>query len=133
MIFKEIDNVADAIMLGLTHDTLMVIGWEHIRVLLVQNSAPWAGTRIIIVGDQGNDVPEGLITEEEKEEWGHLYLNRNEGEEFETVGLYEVFNRLHVDTWKDTSKDYQRPRRLSEEESWLARTITKKEYQWEKG
>ena len=135
MIFKEIDNVDDAIMLGLTHDALMVIGWEHIRALLVQNSAKWAGTRIIIVGDQGDDVPEGLISEEEKEEWGRLYL-KNVGEGFETLSLYEVFCWLHDGLWKDTSKDYQRPRRLSSKERSLAHTITKGgayQYRSEKG
>jgi hypothetical protein len=30
MIFKELDDLNDVIMLGLAHDTLMVIGWGHI-------------------------------------------------------------------------------------------------------
>ena len=135
MIFKEIDNVDDAIMLGLTHDALMVIGWEHIRALLIQDSAPWAGTRIIVAGDYGVDVPEGLISEEEKEEWSRLYL-KNVGEEFEDLNLYEVFPRLVGGSGGNTSEDYQRYRRLSWEERSLARTITKKkayQYRWEKG
>ena len=136
MIFKEVDDLYDAIMLGLTHDTLMVIGWEHIRALLVQDSAPWAGTRIIIAGDYADDVPEGLISEEEKEEFSRLYL-KEVGEELETLNLYRVFYSLFdEDESPTTRKDYDRLWSLSREEMSLAYRITERErdkYQSEKG
>ena len=135
MIFREIDDLYDAIMLGLTHDALMVIGWEHIRALLVQDSAPWAGTRIIIAGDYGDDVPEGLISEEEKEEFGRLYLEK-EGEELETLNLYRIFYSLFDDSQTAARRDYERLWSLSREEMSLALTITEKErkkYRSEKG
>ena len=94
MIFKEIDNVYDAIMLGLTHDTLMVIGWEHIRALLVRDSAPWAGSRIVCAGDRGNDSPEGVLSEQEEEEYFRLYLEVM-GQEPENFNLHQIFNWLH--------------------------------------
>ncbi len=126
MIFKEIDDVYDAIMLGLTHDTLMVIGWEHIRALLVRDSAPWEGTRIIFAGDYGNDVPGGVITEEEKEEWDLLDGGLN---------FCESFTKLCVEEDSlEFKKDCETRIGLSPEESRLVRTITEEEgYQWEKG
>src|SRR5258706_14115701 len=136
MIFKEIDNVYDAIMLGFTHDPLMVIGWEHIRALLVRDSAPWAGTRIICAGSRGDDVPGGLLSEEEEEEWDRLHLAKaKEGRERETLNLYYIFDWFLEEKYspKD-SKDYQRCMRLSPEERRLIRMITEEErYQWEKG
>jgi len=136
MIFKEIDNVYDAIMLGFTHNTLMVIGWEHIRALLVRDSAPWAGTRIICAGSRGDDVPGGLLSEEEEEEWDRLHLAKaKEGRERETLNLYYIFDWFLEEKYspKD-SKDYQRCMRLSPEERRLIRMITEEErYQWEKG
>ena len=128
MIFEEIDNVYDAIMLGLSHDTLMVLGWEHIQTLLVRDSAPWADTRIILAGDYGTDLPEGLIPKEkkEKEEWEHLYLE-NEG------NLCEIFSFLSGEDSLEDKEDYEGPIGLSPEERRLVRTITEKEgYQWEK-
>jgi len=71
MIFEKID-LYDAMMLGLTHDTLMVIGWKHIRELLLQTIAPWAGGRIICVGDYGDDLPEGVISDSEQQELREL-------------------------------------------------------------
>ena len=68
MIFEKIDDVYDATMLGLTHDTLMVIGWKHIRRLLPKTITPWAGGRIICVGDYGHDLPEGVMSKDELEE-----------------------------------------------------------------
>ena len=131
MIFEEIDNLYDAIMLGLTHDTLMVIGWERIRVLLVRDSAPWAGCRIICAGSLGQDFPSEVIYEEEEEEWRRLYPEEVQG------NLYEIFNKiLEEDTREDTGEDYQRLMKLSEEERRLFRTITEKKkerYQWENG
>jgi len=72
MIFEKIDDLYDAMMLGLTHDTLMVIGWKHIRELLLQAIAPWAGGRIICVGDYGDDLLEGVISESEQQELREL-------------------------------------------------------------
>ncbi len=139
MIFKEIDNVYDAIMLGLTHDTLMVIGWEHIRALLVQDSAPWAGNRIIIAGDYGDDVPGGLITEEEKEEWNRLCL-KIFGGELKTINLYKIFGRLLEEVSPKDRRDYEGPMLrvlykmgLCRDEIGLVDTITKRGYRWEKG
>ena len=135
MIFREIDNVYDAIMLGLTHDTLMVIGWEHIRALLVRDSAPWAGSRIICAGSWGDDFPEDVISEKEEEEWYRLYLKMGRWPE-DSNNLYRIFNWLleEEDSLEDTGEDYQRLMRLSEEERRLFRTITKKKrYQWENG
>ena len=135
MIFEKIDNLYDAIMLGLTHDTLMVIGWERIRVLLVRDSAPWAGCRIICAGSWGTDLPNGVIYDEEEEEWRRLYP-----EEEGCFNLYEIFDKILGenigDTREDTGEDYQRLIRLSLEEKRLFRTITEKKkerYQWEDG
>ena len=72
MIFEEIYNVHDAIMLGLTHDTLMVIGWKHVRSLILQDSTPWAGSRIICVGQDTEHLPDGFISDEEEEELRRL-------------------------------------------------------------
>ena len=136
MIFEEIDNLYDAIMLGLTHDTLMVTGWEHIRVLLVRDSAPWAGCRIICAGAWGTDLPEGVISKKEEEEWCRLFPEE-EGREPESFNLYEIFDMLLKEgSPEDTGEDYQRLMRLSSEERRLFRTITEKRkerYQWEDG
>ena len=136
MIFKEIDNVYDAIMLGLTHDTLMVIGWDHIRALLVRDSAPWAGSRIVCAGDRGNDLPKGVLSEQEEEEYYRLYLEAM-GQEPERFNLHQIFNWLHGQGSREvTREDHQRLMRLSSEERRLFRTITEKKkerYQWEHG
>ena len=51
MIFEEIHEVHDAIMPGLTHDTLMLIGWRHgDRPLHVR---PWACDRFRVVTSGG--------------------------------------------------------------------------------
>ena len=84
MIFEKIDDLYDAMMLGLTHDTLMVIGWKHIRELLLQAIAPWAGGRIICVGDYGDDLPEGVISESEQQKLRELAGLDSESDESES-------------------------------------------------
>ena len=74
LIFEEIYDAYDAIIFGLAHDTLMLIGWEHIRALVAQHIAQWAGGRIICVGSWGRDLPDGLLLGEEEEE----YFNQQE-------------------------------------------------------
>ena len=96
MIFEEIDDVYDAIMLGLTHDTLMVIGWGHIQSLLRQVRPPWAGCRIICAGIWAEDLPEqdnlsklaGLHSESDQPEpW-------REDFEPKQFNLYQISERI---------------------------------------
>ena len=100
MIFEEIDDAYDAIMLGLTHDTLMIIGWRHIQSLLAQERPRWAGCRIICLGNGGNDLPDGVISEEEKEKYLKLAGSSDqpesgdEGDETESFDLYEISERI---------------------------------------
>ena len=130
MIFREVDDLYDAIMLGLTHDALMVIGWEHIGALLVQDFAPWAGDRIIIAGSWGLDVPEGVISEEEKKKWVRRHLEK-EGRELATLRLYEIFDG----PFDVTRKNLHQLMKLTREESCLVQRIIQKgdKYQSEKG
>ena len=151
MIFEEIDDTHDAIMLGLTHDTLMLIGWNHIRVLLVQNLAPWAGGRIICVGDYGDDLPEGVMSDQEQEglrKLAGLSESESDGPESNVeqatssivrtkptkrFNLYEIASQIFGSAEKHFRMDYRRLWRLSREEQRVFNQITKEEYQWKKG
>jgi hypothetical protein len=95
MIFEEIDDVKDAIMLGLTHDTLMVIGWNHIQSLLAQELPPWAGCRIICVGSWGEDLPEGVMSEEEEEKLRKLSGLYSEPESRDAFNLYDISGTIY--------------------------------------
>jgi hypothetical protein len=141
MIFKEIDDLDDAIMLGLAHDTLMVIGWERIRALAVQHRAPWAGGRIICVGDYGTDLPEGVMSEEEQKEMYEEAYDESEPEiqtqteQTKPFNLYEISSTIFSNAESRSSMDYQRRWKLSREENLVIRRIDNKEegYYWEGG
>ena len=133
MVFEEIDDMHDAIMLGLTHDTLMLIGWKHIRALVLRKTTPWAGGRIICIGDYAKDLPEGLISEEEQEELLHLGCENDEPTPTETFDLYQI----SYDKFRNTSGHfmvkYHRLTGLSSKERQILYQITTPEYEWEQG
>jgi hypothetical protein len=132
MIFKEIDNLYDAIMLGLAHDTLMVIGWGDIRALVVQHLASWAGDRIICVGHYGKDLPEGVVSEEEQnkmyEEAYHEAYH-----EWDPFNLYDISSTIFRNAESRSSMDYQQCRILLSEARPVIRQIEKEGYYWEGG
>ena len=138
MIFEEIHEDHDAIMLGLSHDTLMLIGWKHIRALVLQDIAPWAGGRIICFGAFGEDLPDGLISEEEQEEL--LRLNYEQEPSTTPLALIVPFN-LHSIVFENFGGvtehfevSYQRLRGLSSKEQQILRQIIMETgYKWENG
>ena len=132
MIFKEIHNVHDAIMLGLTHDTLMLIGWNHIRSLLLQDSAPWAGSRIICVGEYTETLPEGFLSDEEAEELRRLNGPPSDGR----INEINLLNfRDHYDSLNNhVHMPYERLWGLSwEERRVFSQIIDGTSYEWENG
>ncbi|KAI0058873.1 hypothetical protein BV25DRAFT_1829623 [Artomyces pyxidatus] len=58
-IFDHVESLQDAVCLCLTNSLLWTIGQERVDLLLSQTIAPWAGDRIICIGDhsQSNDMP----------------------------------------------------------------------------
>ena len=133
MIFEELDDIHDAIMLGLTHDTLMLIGWKHIRALALQDIAPWAGDRIICVGTWGEDLPEGLISEEEEAELLSLY-NTTQPTPTESFILYYIACDYFDGVTSTLSVNDQRRLGLSSKELHiLDQVMMKTGYHWEKG
>lgn len=145
MIFEEIDDFYDAMMLGLAHDTLMVIGWGHIRALFVQDRAPWAGGRLICVGDYGQDLPEGVMSEEEQKElYEEAYEEAYDGSEPENqttqtertkgFNLYAISGIIFGGAKQCSSLDYERYRGLSSAERLVFRRIDRTTgYDWKDG
>ena len=131
MIFEEIDTAHDAIMLGLTHDTLMLIGWNHIRSLILQDSAPWAGGRIICVGGYTESLPDGLLSDEEAEELRRL--NRDLPSD-EPIDLSDI-SREHFEHFEYYfDLPYDRLLALfSKEYRILSQIIKETRYEWENG
>ena len=141
MVFEKIDDVYDAIMLGLTHDTLMVIGWRRIQSLLAQERSPWAGCRIICIGSSGNDLPDGLMSEEEQEEYLKL---AGESDQSELFCLYDISERIatNPDSWvkREPLGLFSRERRVLRkiigavdggyywDEGWVLMNLSRKEY-----
>ena len=142
MIFEEIDDVYDAIMLGLTHDTLMIIGWRHIQSLLAQERPPWAGCRIICVGAWGEDLPDGVLSEEEEEKYYKLASLHSKsdklgpGHEDSDSGT-ESFNLYNIIPYILGDVDIRFPKRppsgLFSEERRVFQEIIDKRYYWWKG
>ena len=147
MIFEKIDDVYDAIMLGMTHDTLMVIGWRRIQSLLAQERPPWAGCRIICVGSSGNDLPDGVMSKEEQEKLRKLARESDPGyedDETESFNLYEISESIsrNPDLLVDVAE--REPSTLSSEErrvlqeiidegyhcwlGWVLMNLSRKEY-----
>jgi hypothetical protein len=133
MIFEELDDASDVVMLGLTHNTLMIIGWNRIQALLAQGLAPWVGDRIICIGDHGDDLPEGMISDEEYEK---LYKSAY-SEEMEPGG-YIDFYEISGEIFKYEGTTFNIDKRfwkLSKEECLVLDHIMeeKKAHHWEKG
>ena len=131
MIFKEIHNVHDAIMLGLTHDTLMLIGWKHIRSLILQDGAPWAGCRIICVGEYTETLPDRFLSDEEAEELRRLDCGLSSDEPINLSNIsrdhFDHFEyHFHMPSkrlWALSSKEYRI----------LSQIIKETRYEWENG
>ncbi|KAF7433851.1 hypothetical protein PC9H_005817 [Pleurotus ostreatus] len=61
-------SIKEALVFGLTHGHLFVIGWQVIkkkicRVVFVDD---WSDSRIICLGDYASTLPEGYLSDEEK-------------------------------------------------------------------
>ncbi|KAJ7436063.1 hypothetical protein B0H11DRAFT_1755280 [Mycena galericulata] len=73
IIFDVIVNTTDAVFLGLTCQTLWNIGRMRLQeeVQEFADGLSWAGDRVICVGDyqEGDDLPPGLLSEEETAEF----------------------------------------------------------------
>lgn len=70
LIYEHIDHFQEAIDLSVTCKSLRVIGRNRVNALLLPVAGHWAGDRIICVGDyaQNDDMPPGLLTEDEKQQ-----------------------------------------------------------------
>ena len=134
MVFEEVHDVHDAIMLGLTHDTLMLIGWKHIRSLILEDSAPWAGGRIICVGEYTETLPDGFLSDEEAEELRRLNDSRPSKYRIDRINLSTNF-RDHFDNLRhDVHMPYERLWGLSwEERNIFSQIIKGTRYEWEDG
>lgn len=60
MVFDNIDHFFDALFLGLSCTFVWACGERRIEQLYLERNAPWAGQRLICVGDYIQDLPERL-------------------------------------------------------------------------
>ena len=69
LIFDMLEEFADVLCLALTNEQMFRSGEKRI-LATSKESAPWAGHRLICVGDcvENEDIPHGLLTPEEQEE-----------------------------------------------------------------
>ncbi|KAL6309333.1 hypothetical protein BKA93DRAFT_821662 [Sparassis latifolia] len=67
-IFEKIDNLHDALSLGLTNTTILAVGRKPIHTLASAAHASWAGGRIICIGSdtKREDLPLGMLTPAEE-------------------------------------------------------------------
>lgn len=67
LIFEKLD-ITDVLSLGLTNRYFWSIGRRHIQTYFMSFLGPWAGKRILCVGDyvEAGDHPPGLFTEDEE-------------------------------------------------------------------
>lgn len=67
-IFCYLDDDADLICLALTCRHFLSVLGNQVRTALQTDAAPWAGGRIILLGDYAYDLPDGLLSESEESE-----------------------------------------------------------------
>ncbi|TFK87084.1 hypothetical protein K466DRAFT_549288 [Polyporus arcularius HHB13444] len=67
-IVELVPSIRDRVCLALTCKRLLSVSRDQIEELKKQLAAPWAGGRLICIGDytDADDLPEGLLTEEKK-------------------------------------------------------------------
>lgn len=61
-------SIKEALVFGLTHGHLFVIGWQVIRKKICHAAFidDWSNSRIICLGDYASTLPEGYLSDEEK-------------------------------------------------------------------
>ncbi|KAJ7119786.1 hypothetical protein C8R44DRAFT_737545 [Mycena epipterygia] len=78
----RMENLRDVAFFSLTCQSLWEIGREHVnsRIAEVAATCSCAGDRIVCVGDylENDDLPEGLLTQEEQEEFSQLIEARTQ-------------------------------------------------------
>ncbi|GBE85499.1 hypothetical protein SCP_0800160 [Sparassis crispa] len=86
-IFDEVDDLHDAICLGLTNTALRSVGHKRIQRLIVETTAPWAGYRIVCLGEymHNDDLPVDMLTEEEE----HIMLVKPTQEDLQDPTEYD--------------------------------------------
>ena len=70
-ILHYLDDGVGLICLALACRYFLSIMEKQITNILVSDAAPWAGERIILLGDYAADLPEGLLNESEQLELSH--------------------------------------------------------------
>ncbi|EPQ50896.1 hypothetical protein GLOTRDRAFT_96808 [Gloeophyllum trabeum ATCC 11539] len=95
MIFEAIEDYNDIGCLCVTNATLWTIGYKHCRRML-QRLTSWQQDRILCLGDESWDVPDGLLTHEEGQEVQEYAISRSSYDDpdcvelsFVAVDLYE--------------------------------------------
>ncbi|KDQ16576.1 hypothetical protein BOTBODRAFT_129935 [Botryobasidium botryosum FD-172 SS1] len=70
LIFREIDNFQDTFSLAHANTRLLDIGRDRVCALLRCTVAPWAGDRLICIGEEANsdDLPDGMLTATEMQQ-----------------------------------------------------------------
>ncbi|KAG8989067.1 hypothetical protein FRB94_014691 [Tulasnella sp. JGI-2019a] len=93
LLFDSIDNLQDAICVGLTCKRLLELGLDRVNQLLSMTAAHWAGDRLICIGDyaKNHDMPPGVLTDEEK-----AFL---EDEGLNLYGYAGYFDEVHDNRW----------------------------------
>lgn len=91
MIFEEMTELHDALCFGLANSRLLAIGQHHIKKLML-NRISWAGKRIICIGDYAQDVPEGMLSDKEIEDFKSMMVKEPEDEtqDDDTLNLYDL-------------------------------------------
>lgn len=87
LIFDLLEEFADVLCLALINEQMFRSGEKRIKAIS-KESVPWAGHRLICVGDylENEDIPRGLLTPEEQEEL-------NQKEEYNpdyTISIYSL-------------------------------------------
>ncbi|KAJ7833630.1 hypothetical protein B0H14DRAFT_3871600 [Mycena olivaceomarginata] len=94
-IYSNIEDFVDVVFLSVTCQSLWNRGREEIyrHVRLIAASLSWAGGRIICVGDylENDDIPDHLLSPEEKAEFTRLDDNKDEDEDGESQH-YTLYN-----------------------------------------
>jgi hypothetical protein len=94
-IYSNIEDFVDVVFLSVTCQSLWSRGREEIyrHVRLIAASLSWAGGRIICVGDylENDDIPDHLLSPEEKAEFTRLDDNKDEDEDGESQH-YTLYN-----------------------------------------
>ncbi|KAG8992317.1 hypothetical protein FRB94_011246 [Tulasnella sp. JGI-2019a] len=98
LIFASIENIQDAISLALTSRQLLAFGLDRIGQLFELFYAPWAGDRLICIGEfaKNDDLPPGVLTPGEQAifevDGDNLYECAQRNFNFRTVNLSSRYN-----------------------------------------